>query len=85
MIGPPAASSFFETSPTVNRTQTGLPFAGHAARTALDTLMARPFTEEEWARNRSRLLEFVNILRSWDRAGKRDERGETIMSRKEEL
>ena len=85
MTGPPAASSFFETSPTVNRTQTGLPFLEDAARTALDALMERPVTEEEWARNRSRLLEFVNILRSWDHAGKRDERRETIMSRKEEL
>lgn len=42
-----------------------------AARTALETLAARRFTDAEWRQLRSRLLEYATILRDWDRAAMR--------------
>jgi len=39
----------------------------HGARTALASRMRRELTEEEWQRERARLVEFVTILRAWDR------------------
>jgi hypothetical protein len=36
------------------------------ARTALASWRGRECTEEEWRRERGRLLEFVTLLRSWE-------------------
>lgn len=36
------------------------------ARAALDSSAGRTLTDAEWAQRRSRLLEFVTILRGWD-------------------
>ena len=41
-----------------------------AARTALESLTGRALTEEDWVRERARLLEFVTILRAWDQQAK---------------
>ena len=41
-----------------------------AARAALDSLCGRTGTNVEWGRSRARLLEFVGILREWDRQAK---------------
>ena len=38
-----------------------------AARAALDSLCGSNLTDMEWGRSRTRLLEFVGILREWDR------------------
>jgi hypothetical protein len=40
------------------------------ARRSLDRHAGRIFTDAEWAHARSRLLEFVTILREWDRPSK---------------
>jgi hypothetical protein len=37
------------------------------ARTALESRCGRNLTDMEWARTRARLLEFMSILRTWDR------------------
>jgi hypothetical protein len=37
------------------------------ARGALEGVASRPFSDLEWGRMRARLLEFVGILREWDR------------------
>lgn len=37
------------------------------ARQALDLLAGRTLTNAEWSRIRAKLLEFVSILRAWDR------------------
>jgi hypothetical protein len=37
-----------------------------AARAALESAAARPLTDAEWERARTRLVEFVTILRDWD-------------------
>src|SRR6266567_2440143 len=44
-----------------------LPNADAAARAALESVAARTLTDTEWERSRARLVEFVNILRLWDR------------------
>ena len=38
-----------------------------AARAELDFLCGSNLTDMEWGRSRTRLLEFVGILREWDR------------------
>ena len=38
-----------------------------AARAALESVAARPLTDPEWERARTRLVEFVSILRQWNR------------------
>jgi hypothetical protein len=38
-----------------------------AARRALDLLARRTLTNAEWSRARAKLLEFISILRAWDR------------------
>ncbi len=38
-----------------------------AARTALEDLSGRRFTDVEWRQLRSRLLEYATILRNWNR------------------
>jgi len=38
-----------------------------AARAAIELRMDRPLTSAEWAVMQTKLLEFVGILRSWDR------------------
>jgi hypothetical protein len=38
-----------------------------AARAALELRLGRALTESEWISARNRLLEFVRILREWDR------------------
>lgn len=38
-----------------------------AARAALELRVGRTLTDAEWAAARARLLEFVGILRVWDR------------------
>jgi len=37
-----------------------------AARTALESLAARRFTDSEWQQMRSRLLQFANLLHQWE-------------------
>jgi hypothetical protein len=37
-----------------------------AARAALESVAARPLTDAEWERARTRLVEFVTILRDWE-------------------
>jgi hypothetical protein len=39
-----------------------------AARAALESAAARPLTDAEWERARTRLVEFVSILRQWNQA-----------------
>ena len=39
-----------------------------AARAALELRVGHSLTEAEWAAARARLVEFVSILRAWDRA-----------------
>jgi hypothetical protein len=39
----------------------------HAARAALSSGLGRDLTDVEWRRARARVLEFVTILRAWDR------------------
>jgi hypothetical protein len=39
----------------------------HAARAALASCIGRDLTDVEWRRARGRVLEFVTILRAWDR------------------
>ena len=38
-----------------------------AARAAIETSARRTLTDAEWAIDRARILEFVSILRAWDR------------------
>jgi hypothetical protein len=38
-----------------------------AARAALESRLGRTLTDAQWAVARGRLLEFVGILRGWDR------------------
>ena len=38
-----------------------------AARRALDLLVGRTLTNAEWSRARAKLLQFMSILRAWDR------------------
>lgn len=45
----------------------------NAARDALDLHLGHAITDAEWARTRAKLLEFVSILRSWDRPAETDE------------
>lgn len=40
-----------------------------AARVALEALSGRCLSDPEWARARTRLLDFVSILRAWHRKG----------------
>lgn len=44
-----------------------------AARAALERHGGRALTDAEWARARARLLEFISILRTWDRQAKTNE------------
>jgi hypothetical protein len=39
----------------------------NAARAALDSAAGRTLTDPEWEQTQSKLVEFVSILRSWDR------------------
>jgi hypothetical protein len=48
-------------------TETSAPDLERAARTALEALSSRSFTDDEWRQLRSRLLEFATILRQWGR------------------
>jgi hypothetical protein len=48
---------------------TAPPESEAVARAAVDSLVGGNMTDAEWARQRARLLEFVIILRSWDRQG----------------
>jgi hypothetical protein len=43
-----------------------------AARTVLETRLGRTLNEAEWARGRARLLEFANILVSWERQAEKE-------------
>ena len=54
-----------------------------AARTAVEQLGDRKLSDAEWARVRTRLLEFTEILRAWDRttAGPRRGKVEKICQR----
>ena len=47
--------------------ETKLTHSESAARGALEAVASRAFTDLEWERARRRLLEFVAILREWDR------------------
>jgi hypothetical protein len=38
----------------------------HDARLELSSRTGRPLTDPEWAQMRSRLVEFLTILREWD-------------------
>jgi hypothetical protein len=40
-----------------------------AARAALEECAGRPLNDLEWERARARLLDFVSILRAWQRKG----------------
>lgn len=46
-----------------------------AARAALDLRTDRALTDAEWVAVRARLLEFVGILRGWDRKTNPSRRG----------
>ncbi len=53
----------------------------NAARAAVEASRARPLTEGEWERERARLLEFVTILRHWDRQSRISEsRGDNVVT-----
>ena len=52
------------------RSDTRLQPAEAAARAALDPVVCRSLADAEWARMRSKLLEFAAILRNWDRQPK---------------
>jgi hypothetical protein len=41
-----------------------------AARAALEGRVGQPLADEQWARSRTRLLEFGNILRNWAQVAK---------------
>ena len=43
----------------------------NAARSAVELLAGRTLTDAEWEQARTRLLEFTNILRSWDNKTKK--------------
>lgn len=62
--------SLMPTAGTASRTQSEA-----AARQCLEERAGGALTDEEWARARSRLLEFAAILRSWDRAASGPSRG----------
>ena len=56
----------------------------NGARAAVEASRARPLTEGEWERERARLLEFVTILRDWDRQRKISEsRGDNVVTIRE--
>jgi hypothetical protein len=42
-----------------------------AGRTAIELLLGRLCTNDEWAMTQATLLEFASILRCWDRAASR--------------
>jgi hypothetical protein len=44
-----------------------------AARTALSSGTGRDLTDVEWRRARARVLEFVTLLRAWDRKARTGE------------
>lgn len=46
-----------------------------AARAALELRVGRSLTDAEWADARARLVEFVNILRAWERESVPPRRG----------
>ncbi len=54
------------------------------ARASLNRCAGRVLTDAEWARARGRLLEFMNILRNWDRQGetKQSEAGNVVVIRR---
>jgi len=43
----------------------------NAARAALDSAAGRTLTDPEWERTRSKLIEFVTILRIWEQKAKK--------------
>jgi hypothetical protein len=43
----------------------------NGARAALDSYAGRALSDAEWIQERTRLLEFTNILRSWDKKTKK--------------
>jgi len=43
----------------------------NGARAALDSYAGRALSDAEWIRARTRLLEFTNVLRSWDNKTKK--------------
>jgi hypothetical protein len=46
-----------------------------AARAAVELRADRAFTDSEWAAARARLLDFADILRSWEKRTSLSERG----------
>ena len=50
------------------------------ARASVDALLQRTLSDPEWARIRTRLLEFVHLLRTWE--CQKDQPGEVIQFRK---
>jgi hypothetical protein len=53
--------------------ETKLTHLESAARGALEAVASRAFSDLEWERVRARVLEFVAILRGWDRQTKTSE------------
>jgi hypothetical protein len=47
----------------------------NAARAAVDSAAGRTQTDPEWGRTRSKLVEFVATLRSWEQKAKKDSAG----------
>jgi hypothetical protein len=43
------------------------PISDAAARASLENITARALTDADWERERARLVEFVTILRDWNR------------------
>ena len=50
-------------------------FRQAAARGELNSHAGRPLTDAEWAQMRARLLEFVTILRTWERQDRTNRSG----------
>lgn len=52
------------TSP--EQTDRGASESEHAARTAVERSQGHPLKDEDWNRQRDRLIEFIGILARWD-------------------
>jgi len=63
-------SSTVASQRNLSRSVSSANLAADSARAALGARAGRAVTDAEWARNAARLLEFVKIVRSWDRNAK---------------
>jgi hypothetical protein len=57
----------FAVQPNSTRFDVSANLLESAARASLEQRAGRTFIDTEWVRVRARLMEFIGILRSWDR------------------